>query len=241
MCTGLKPFFVRASGALAIAALVLSSSLAGASAARAEEPQTVILQGQEMALVPLKSIEALEQRIARLEETVAALTEAWQHIDTHRICATDPRGESETCVTKSQLDALLAAQPPAAQAAAEPATKEAPVAEAPVAEAPLAEAPLAEAPLAEAPLAEAPVAEAPTVAAQAPTAEAPTPEAAAVIAVAPPPVLEPAESVATVEAAAPPVAVASEAQQDEPEHTGSIAHLAPAQAQPQAETEAPNE
>ena len=231
MCTGLKPFFVRASGALAIAALVLSSSLAGASAARAEEPQTVILQGQEMALVPLKSIEALEQRIARLEETVAALTEAWQHIDTHRICATDPRGESETCVTKSQLDALLAAQPPAAQAAAEPATKEAPVAEAPVAEAPLAEAPLAEAP----------VAEAPTVAAQAPTAEAPTPEAAAVIAVAPPPVLEPAESVATVVAAAPPVAVASEAQQDEPEHTGSIAPLAPAQAQPPAETEAPNE
>jgi TolA-binding protein len=217
MCTGLKPFFVRASGALAIAALVLSSSLAGASAARAEEPQTVILQGQEMALVPLKSIEALEQRIAHLEETVASLTEAWQHIDTHRICATDPRGESETCVTKSQLDALLAAQPAMAQAAAEPAAKEAPVAEAPVAEAP-------------------------TVAAQVPTAEAPTPEAPAVIAVAPPPVLEGAESVATVEAAAPPVAVAaSQAQEDEPEHTGSIAPLAPAQAQPPAETEAPNE
>jgi TolA-binding protein len=217
MSTGLKPFFVRASGALAIAALVLSSSLAGASAARAEELQTVILQGQEMALVPLKSIEALEQRIAHLEETVASLTEAWQHIDTHRICATDPRGESETCVTKSQLDALLAAQPAMAQAAAEPAAKEAPVAEAPVAEAP-------------------------TVAAQVPTAEAPTPEAPAVIAVAPPPVLEGAESVATVEAAAPPVAVAaSQAQEDEPEHTGSIAPLAPAQAQPPAETEAPNE
>jgi hypothetical protein len=211
------PFFVRASGALAVAALMLSSSLAGASAARAEELQTVILQGQEMALVPLKSIEALEQRIAHLEETVASLTEAWQHIDTHRICATDPRGESETCVTKSQLDALLAAQPAMAQAAAEPAAKEAPVAEAPVAEAP-------------------------TVAAQVPTAEAPTPEAPAVIAVAPPPVLEGAESVATVEAAAPPVAVAaSQAQEDEPEHTGSIAPLAPAQAQPPAETEAPNE
>ena len=217
MSTGLKPLFVRASGALAIAALVLSSSLAGVSAARAEEPQTVILQGQEMALVPVKSIEALEQRIAHLEETVASLTEAWQHIDTHRICATDPRGESETCVTKSQLDALLAAQPPAAQAATEPAAKEAPVAESPVAESP--------------------VAAAPTVAAETPTAEAP-----AVIAVAPPPVLEPAESVATVEAATPPVAVAaSPAQQDEPEHTGSIAPLAPAQAQPQAETEAPNE
>jgi len=200
MSAGLMPFFVRASGALAVAALMLSSSLAGASAARAEELQTVILQGQEMALVPLKSIEALEQRIAHLEETVASLTEAWQHIDTHRICATDPRGESETCVTKSQLDALLAAQPAMAQAAAEPAAKEAPVA-------------------------------------QAPTAEAP-----AVIAVAPPPVLEGAESVATVEAAAPPVAVAaSQAQEDEPEHTGSIAPLAPAQAQPPAETEAPNE
>ena len=217
MSAGLMPFFVRASGALAVAALMLSSSLAGASAARAEELQTVILQGQEMALVPLKSIEALEQRIAHLEETVASLTEAWQHIDTHRICATDPRGESETCVTKSQLDALLAAQPAMAQAAAEPAAKEAPVAEAPVAEAP-------------------------TVAAQVPTAEAPTPEAPAVIAVAPPPVLEPAESVATVEPAAPPAAVAaSEAQEDEPEHTGSIAPLAPAQAQPPAETEAPNE
>jgi len=217
MSAGLMPFFVRASGALAVAALMLSSSLAGASAARAEELQTVILQGQEMALVPLKSIEALEQRIAHLEETVASLTEAWQHIDTHRICATDPRGESETCVTKSQLDALLAAQPAMAQAAAEPAAKEAPVAEAPVAEAP-------------------------TVAAQVPTAEAPTPEAPAVIAVAPPPVLEGAESVATVEAAAPPVAVAaSQAQEDEPEHTGSIAPLAPAQAQPPAETEAPNE
>ena len=212
MSAGLMPFFVRASGALAVAALMLSSSLAGASAARAEELQTVILQGQEMALVPLKSIEALEQRIAHLEETVASLTEAWQHIDTHRICATDPRGESETCVTKSQLDALLAAQPAMAQAAAEPAAKEAPVAEAPIAEAP-------------------------TVAAQAPTAEAP-----AAIAVAPPPVLEGAESVATVEAAAPPVAVAaSQAQEDEPEHTGSIAPLAPAQAQPPAETEAPNE
>ena len=217
MSAGLMPFFVRASGALAVAALMLSSSLAGASAARAEELQTVILQGQEMALVPVKSIEALEQRIAHLEETVASLTEAWQHIDTHRICATDPRGESETCVTKSQLDALLAAQPAMAQAAAEPAAKEAPVAEAPVAEAP-------------------------TVAAQVPTAEAPTPEAPAVIAVAPPPVLEGAESVATVEAAAPPVAVAaSQAQEDEPEHTGSIAPLAPAQAQPPAETEAPNE
>jgi hypothetical protein len=50
-----------------------------------------------------------------LEETVKSLTEAWQHIDTHRVCASDPKGESETCLTKPQLDALIAAQPGVAQ------------------------------------------------------------------------------------------------------------------------------
>ena|SRR5215471_12321796 len=198
MSTGMKPFLVRTSGALAFAALALSLSFGGVSAARAEESQTIFQQGQEMALVPVKSIEALEQRIAYLEETVAALTEAWRHIDTHRICASDPKGESETCLTKSQLDALLATQPPVTQAAVEP-----------------------------------------------PAAEAPAAEAPAVIAVAPPPPVEPVESVATVEAVEPPVAVvASEAQQDEPEQTGSIKPLAPtalADEQPQAEAAAPNE
>lgn len=204
MSTGMKPFLVRTSGALAVAALALSMSFGGVSAARAEEPQTVFLQGQEMALVPVKSIEALEKRIAYLEETVKSLTEAWQHIDTHRICASDPNGESETCLTKPQLDALIAAQPPVAQAAAE--------------------APAAEVPAPEAPVAEAPAPEAPTV-----------------VAVTPPPTVEPVENMATVEAVEPPPAVlASEAQQDEPEQTGSITLLAPpapADAQPQAETE----
>ena len=216
MSTGMKPFLVRTSGALAVAALALSMSFGGVSAARAEEQQIVFLQGQEMALVPVKSIEALEQRIAYLEETVKSLTEAWQHIDTHRVCASDPKSESETCLTKSQLDALIAAQPS-------------------VAEAPAAEAPVAEAPVAEAPVAEAPV------------AEAPAPEVPTVVAVAPPPTVEPVESMATVESAEPPAAVvASEAQQGEPEQTGSITLLAPpapaeaqpqVEAQPQAETE----
>ena len=211
MSTGMKPFLVRTSGALAVAALALSMSFGGVSAARAEEQQIVFLQGQEMALVPVKSIEALEQRIAYLEETVKSLTEAWQHIDTHRVCASDPKSESETCLTKSQLDALIAAQPS-------------------VAEAPAAEAPAAEAPVAEAPVAEAPAPEVPTV-----------------VAVAPPPTVEPVESMATVESAEPPAAVvASEAQQGEPEQTGSITLLAPpapaeaqpqVEAQPQAETE----
>jgi biotin carboxyl carrier protein len=104
-----------------------------------------------MILVPAKDVHALEARVAYLEETVAALTESWQHIDTHRLCVSDDSG-AQTCITKAQLDVFLsqqakiseptlaqeaklappaeateaaevvAAAPPAAEPAAEPAT-----------------------------------------------------------------------------------------------------------------------
>ena len=106
----MMPFVVRTSGVLAAAALAFSLTFGGV--ARAEELQTVFLEGQEMALVPVKSIEALEKRIAYLEETVNSLTEAWQHIDRHRLCISDANGEAETCLTKSQLDVLLPAPTP---------------------------------------------------------------------------------------------------------------------------------
>jgi hypothetical protein len=51
-------------------------------------------------------MQTLEQRVIFLEETVAAITESWQHIDTHRLCIFDDG--SETCITKAQLDILLA-------------------------------------------------------------------------------------------------------------------------------------
>jgi hypothetical protein len=80
-----------------------------------------------MVLVPVKVVETLEQRIIFLEETVAALTESWQHIDTHRLCVSDD--SAETCITKSQLDVLLArlaqaaaGQPEASQQASVSAT-----------------------------------------------------------------------------------------------------------------------
>ena len=123
----MKPFVVRTSFVMAAAALAFSLTFSGLSAARADEPQTVILEGQEMALVPVKSIEALEKRIAYLEETVNSLTEAWQHIDTHHICVSDLKDEDETCISKRQLDKLLALQEPAKEASAE---TPAPVAEA---------------------------------------------------------------------------------------------------------------
>ena len=56
--------------------------------------------------MPAKDVHALEARVAYLEETVAALTKSWQHIDTHRLCVSDDSG-AETCITKAQLDAFL--------------------------------------------------------------------------------------------------------------------------------------
>ena len=57
-------------------------------------------------MVPVKTVETLEQRVIFLEETVEALTEFWQHIDTHRLCVSDDGG-AETCITKAQLDVFL--------------------------------------------------------------------------------------------------------------------------------------
>ncbi len=125
MSAGFKPFAVRTSGVLAaVAALALSLGLGGTSAARADEPQAISAPAEEMTLVPAKSIEALEQRIAFLEEQVTSLTQAWQHIDTHRICVSDAKGEGETCLTKPELDALLTKEAPVAEA--KPAVAEPP-------------------------------------------------------------------------------------------------------------------
>jgi hypothetical protein len=59
-----------------------------------------------MVLVPVKTIDALEQRVKYLEKSVADLTESWQHINTHRLCVSDDSG-AETCITKAQLDSVL--------------------------------------------------------------------------------------------------------------------------------------
>jgi hypothetical protein len=90
-----------------VAAAVLAAWFAlGSQAARAEDPETLSAPAQEMILVPANDVHALEQRVAYLEETVTALTEAWQHIDTHRLCVSDESG-AQTCITKAQLDVFL--------------------------------------------------------------------------------------------------------------------------------------
>jgi hypothetical protein len=107
MKTTMKSCLVRPSAAVAAAAvLAFWFTFGGAQVVRAEDPETLSPAGQDMILVPAKTMNALEQRVIYLEETVAALTESWQHIDTHRLCVSDDGG-AETCLTKAQLDLVL--------------------------------------------------------------------------------------------------------------------------------------
>jgi hypothetical protein len=108
MTTPVKSVLFKPSVAVA-AVLTAWFTFGGSQIARAEDPETLSPPAQEMILVPAKDVHALQERVAYLEETVAALTESWQHIDTHRLCVSDDSG-AETCITKPQLDALLASQ-----------------------------------------------------------------------------------------------------------------------------------
>jgi hypothetical protein len=104
MKTTVKPRFARS---CLPAAAVLAFCLAfGSQAVRAEDSDNPAVPGQDMVLVPAKTVSELEQRIIYLEENVAALTESWQHINSHRLCVSDDSG-AETCISKPQLDAIL--------------------------------------------------------------------------------------------------------------------------------------
>jgi hypothetical protein len=123
MKTTVKSRFAQPSVAAA-AVLAFCLTLGGSQAVRADDADIHSAPGQDMVLMPAKTVSALEQRVIYLEETVAALTESWQHINTHRLCVSDDSG-AETCISKAQLDALLIhfaqaklSEPPVAQEAA---------------------------------------------------------------------------------------------------------------------------
>jgi hypothetical protein len=98
---------LHSSAAVATAAmLAFWFTLGGPQVVRADNPETIASPGQEMVLVPVKSMEALENRVRYLEETVAALSEGWQQISTRRLCVSDDTG-AQTCITKAQLDSFL--------------------------------------------------------------------------------------------------------------------------------------
>jgi hypothetical protein len=106
MKSPMRSFLVCTSSAIAIALLAFSFSVGGIHAVRADDPESLSLPVQGTVLVPVKDVQALQQRVAYLEEAVAALTESSQHINTHRLCVSDDGG-TETCMTKAQLDLLI--------------------------------------------------------------------------------------------------------------------------------------
>src|ERR1700676_5781894 len=107
MKTSVKSRLDRPSAAVAAAALLAIWFTFGASqSARADDIDTLSAPAPDMILVSVKTVNEIEQRIIYLEETVEALTQSWQHIETHRLCVSDDGG-AQTCITKSQLDFIL--------------------------------------------------------------------------------------------------------------------------------------
>ena len=92
MKTDMKRLFADTSGAIAAVLLVFSFAVGGSNAVRAEDSESLALSAQDTVLIPVKDLAALEQRVRYLEETVTALTESWQHINTHRLCVSDDSG-----------------------------------------------------------------------------------------------------------------------------------------------------
>jgi TolA-binding protein len=111
----MKSFLLSTSSAIAIALLAFSFAVVGSHTVRADEPENLSLPVQDSVLMAVKDVQALEHRVIHLEETVAALAESWQRINTHRLCVSDDSG-AETCITKPQLDAFLISQTHAAVA-----------------------------------------------------------------------------------------------------------------------------
>jgi hypothetical protein len=132
----MRTFLVNTSSAIAVAALVaLLFTFGVPGAVHANDPPVA---RPDMILVSATGLEGLEQRVSYLEGVVASLTESSQHVS-RQLCVSDDSG-AETCVTKGELDALLASHAPVAEAAqsasltgaeAAPAAKEPPAAEEP--------------------------------------------------------------------------------------------------------------
>ncbi|HEY7298118.1 MAG TPA: hypothetical protein VH684_09300 [Xanthobacteraceae bacterium] len=83
---------------------------------------------REIAVDPImNAVRGVEQRIASIEATVALFAGSFttRQLNTRQLCVSDESG-AQTCITKAQLDALLAKMAQTAAAEAPAATAEAP-------------------------------------------------------------------------------------------------------------------
>jgi hypothetical protein len=133
MKTSVKSAMVRHSGALAIALLAISFS--GSHAVRAENPDVSSPSLSEMVFAPImKAVEGIEQRLSNIEATWALFKASFSsdHMVTRQLCIADESG-AQTCITKAQLDRVLASMTHAEAPQATPAIVQA-AAETPAAE-----------------------------------------------------------------------------------------------------------
>jgi hypothetical protein len=115
-------------------ALVAFSMAFGAPSVRAQSDANVP-SWREIAVDPImNAVHSIEQRLASIEATVALFAGSFttQQLNTRQLCISDETG-AQTCITKAQLDALLAkmahvaaAEPPAAVIEASAEITEAP-------------------------------------------------------------------------------------------------------------------
>lgn len=92
-------------GSVSVALLAVAYSFSGPHLVRAKAPEIPAIQ--EVDLVPIvQAIEGVEERLARVEATVGDLASTYSSKQaTQELCVSDESGQ--TCITKTQLDALL--------------------------------------------------------------------------------------------------------------------------------------
>ena len=106
----IKSAFARRSGALAVAFLALSFSVGGSYVVRADDPEVSVSLLREMVIDPImKAVNGLDLQLTGLEGTMALFASSFSshQISARELCVSDESG-AQTCITKAQLDTLLA-------------------------------------------------------------------------------------------------------------------------------------
>jgi hypothetical protein len=107
MMTGKTPFFARVSYGLSTALLALSLT-SGVSAVGAESEDPGLSWRETLVIPIMDALHEVHGRLSSLEANVALFAGSFasQQITTNELCIAD--SGAQTCITKAQLDALLA-------------------------------------------------------------------------------------------------------------------------------------
>jgi hypothetical protein len=105
----MKALLVTTAGVIAAGLLASFFAAGGSNAVRAEHSEGLAAARPDMVLISAAALDGLDQRLSYLEGIVASLTLSSQHLTTYQLCVSGEGGE-QTCLTKPQLDAMLADQ-----------------------------------------------------------------------------------------------------------------------------------